>query len=460
MTVNKSLSYVLKTFLIITIAIFLVGGNLFVLSGQRAVITVSSTANIVADIVSSAVVFLIMSFILLSSSNETNNKQISIFIWLTVLSFFYIVSDEMRCFLNNIPELEKSRYAAEFATFIFGVLDSLIATYYTRQVLKSSSFFDKFLCALIICIGIANIAYAIFFRDKIFALNTDAFTAANYRRAFQTVEIVILSANIFILIFKKDINSASKLTTISFFLLPISGIAMQMVWNKISFVPSAIMLAMLIFYTNVYMERSKILTETKRDLAESRLNAMILQIDSHFVYNTLGSIASLLRTDPEQAEKMIYTFSDYLRSNLHDISTKSLIPLDEELKNLNSYITIETLRFPDIKVVYNLEYTDFLVPGMTLQPLVENAITHGIMGREQGGTLTISSFCENGFYVIRVDDDGVGFSEMKKNDGKHHIGVANVTQRLELLCDGTLVLNSIPGIGTTAEIKIPKERKK
>ena len=127
------------------------------------------------------------------------------------------------------------------------------------------------------------------------------------------------------------------------------------------------------------------------------------------------------------------------------------------MEHLKHYSVIEQIRFPDIQIEYEIQNDNFLIPALTIQPLVENAIKHGLMGLESGGTVKISSYETDNYYEVCVKDDGVGFDESVFEDGKKHVGIKNIRKRIEGMCSGTLVIDSVIGKGTTAVIRIPKE---
>ncbi len=216
-------------------------------------------------------------------------------------------------------------------------------------------------------------------------------------------------------------------------------------------------LSLFLVFCNVYVEQSRRLLKQTSELNTSKLNAMIMQINPHFIYNTLASIDSLIRTDPEKAHQLVLKFSAYLRDNYSSLTSQSMVSFREELKILEHYLEIEQIRFPNLKVIYKIQAVNFKLPGLTVQPLAENAVKHGIRKRRKGeGTLTIESEERANDYVVRIIDDGVGFDAIPR-DGKPHIGISNARLRLELLCEGTLNVTSIPQAGTVCEIIIPKK---
>ena len=152
-------------------------------------------------------------------------------------------------------------------------------------------------------------------------------------------------------------------------------------------------------------------------------------------------------------------FADYLRDNYAEMSEDAMIPFSTELEHIRNYLAIEQVRFPGLKVEYDVRNDAFLLPTLTVQPLVENAVRHGISKRRSSsGTVEITSLEDKDCYIIRIADNGVGFDPARQKDGKH-IGIANAEARLMLLCEGTLTVTSQRGHGTVCEIRIPKGEK-
>ena len=193
------------------------------------------------------------------------------------------------------------------------------------------------------------------------------------------------------------------------------------------------------------------------ELAESRIATMISQIQPHFIYNTLGTIEQLCITEPDAASKLVRNFSLYLRGNFSELDNAKPIMFSQEMNHVKHYTDIEQVRFPDMTIQYDLRSVEFLLPALSVQPLVENAIKHGLMGLEEGGIVTISAYETDEFYVVEVTDDGVGFDMNAGYDETKHVGIKNIRGRIEAMCSGTLTIESKIGSGTKATIKIPKE---
>ena len=195
-------------------------------------------------------------------------------------------------------------------------------------------------------------------------------------------------------------------------------------------------------------------------LTEKRTQIMLSQIQPHFLYNTLSAISFLCIKDPMKARDVTDNFADYLRTNLDSLRNDHLVSFTQELEHTRVYLTIEQVRFgEDLSIEYDIQYSDFLLPSLSVQPLVENAVRHGICGKEEGGKVTIRSRKSDGKILITVSDDGVGFdTSVTPCDGLLHIGLENVTQRLKTLCDGELIVDSAPGYGTVVTIVLPEKQ--
>ena len=220
-----------------------------------------------------------------------------------------------------------------------------------------------------------------------------------------------------------------------------------------------LILSLYLAFFSVYQERGRLLLTKEAELVKSRLNTAILQANPHFVYNTLASIEYFCDTDPATAKDMLDDFTKYLRSNSANLTNRLMIPFREELENLNAYLRIEMIRFPNLRVEYDICAENFPVPCLSVQPLVENAVRHGI-GKRRGkaGTITIRTVETPDFWQIMILDDGVGYTGTPQ-DGKAHIGIENVRQRLAILCGGTLTVTGTEEQGTIAEMRIPKDGK-
>ena len=193
------------------------------------------------------------------------------------------------------------------------------------------------------------------------------------------------------------------------------------------------------------------------ELTESRISTMMSQIRPHFIYNTLGSIEQLCIIDPPKAGELVHNFAKYLRGNFGELDNPKPILMSQEMEHVRHYISIENVRFPDMTFSFEMNSDDFHIPALTIQPIVENAIKHGLMKLSKGGTIRVVSYETESHYCVSVEDDGVGFDTDVLLDERKHVGIRNIRGRLKAMVNGTLEIESRVGIGTTVLIKIPKE---
>lgn len=271
--------------------------------------------------------------------------------------------------------------------------------------------------------------------------------------------------------YRKNISRNILVSMISYLVLPIVAVVIQTFYYGISLINIAISISMLIMFIEAIMEQGRKMTEQERklmqqdlelakqntELTERRIASMKSQIRTHFIFNVLGSISTYCKIDPAKADEALTRFARYLRRNMRYMEENGLIPFQEEMKQLQDYVALEQMRFQDL-VEYgeDLEVTDFLIPPLTVQPLVENAIKHGLAEHGRKGMVCVFTRKETDAVVIEVMDNGAGFSmnELEKSDS---LGIQNVRYRLEHMAGGTLKYESTLGEGTKAIIRIPAE---
>ena len=198
--------------------------------------------------------------------------------------------------------------------------------------------------------------------------------------------------------------------------------------------------------------------EKERQVSNLQADILLSQIQPHFLYNALTAIYRLCDSKPQKAKEAVSEFAKYLRGNLDSLKQNAPIPFADEFNHIKAYLALEKIRYDDdLEVVYDIKASEFFIPALTVQPLIENAVNHGISDLPHGGTVTLSTREFPDYYEIRVSDNGIGFDPDKlPQDGKSHIGISNVRSRIEMMCHGRLDIVSEAGKGTTATITIPK----
>ena len=266
-------------------------------------------------------------------------------------------------------------------------------------------------------------------------------------RAFDLIVIII--GIFWVMCYRKILTLREISFLISFNVLPLLSMTLQRFWEP---TPQymAVTLSLIVIYVLFH-------GEITRQLADSRISIMLSQIQPHFMHNMLTTIMYMCRTEPEEAEKTVGQFADYLRANMDSLTLKQCIQFETELKHVKTYWSLEEKRFGDkIRAVYDIQENSFIIPSLTIQPIVENAVKHGMRKGKQL-TVTIRTYSDVNNYYVEINDDGRGFDvNAFENDGKSHIGIKNVQQRIKMMCGGELMVNSVPDQGTDAVIKIPK----
>lgn len=315
---------------------------------------------------------------------------------------------------------------------------------------------------LVYAIGAVGIALVIVsqFTNLYYYFDADNFYHRNTMHPLSLiVGVACMVLDLSLLIqYHRRIKKETFLSMISYIVLPgIATVILIFVYG-VSLINIALTISAIAMFVAAMHEQSKELTEKEKELYDLKIDVMLSQIKPHFIYNTLTTIKHLCKTDQDMAADTIDEFARYLRGNLDSLTLKESIPFEQELEHVKSYLAIEKKRFGErIQVVYDIETENFRLPALTLQPIVENAVKHGITGKQSGGTIYISTAEGTEDYVIKVRDDGVGFetSASQSESGGNHVGIWNVRSRIESMCHGKLNIYSVLGEGTIVEIRLP-----
>lgn len=273
--------------------------------------------------------------------------------------------------------------------------------------------------------------------------------------------------------YRKNLSREIFTGLLSYIMLPMVATVVQSFHYGISLVNISITVSIVMMFLEIMIEQGKtvarqehqlaekdrMLARQERELTESRITSMLSQIRNHFIFNTLGVISGYCKIDPEKADQALAKFARYLRRNINYLETNGPVLFATEVEQIEDYVSLEQMRFGDmIGFGEDFEVTDFLIPPLTVQPLVENAIKHGLTRPGKKGNVCILTRKENGFIRIEVIDDGVGFlpEDLEKEDS---IGIRNIRYRLKHMADAEFHIDSTPGKGTRAVIRIPGNEK-
>ena len=270
----------------------------------------------------------------------------------------------------------------------------------------------------------------------------------------------VMFATIFILsVTNKKLNLREKTAFCLYCLLPLVAIILQNLFKGYAIGYLSIIIAIEILFLFLNVQKNLVLAKEEEKNKEARIKIMLSQIQPHFIYNSLSSISTLIPIDPPKAQSALDDFTEYLRMNLSSLTEVKCVPFENELKHIKTYVALEKMRFGEkLNVLYDIQVTDFMLPPLTIQPIVENAIKHGILKKLEGGTLSVKTYETDKTYVVEISDDGVGFNMADVDfDANKHFGLKNIQYRLAKMCGADLTFNSEVGGGTTVTVTFPKE---
>lgn len=403
---------------------------------------------------------LVMLIIVLSCVNEhirNRHGTSKSFIALLVFVILTLIADLLSWIGEGNIELSTLTTVSNTVAVCFSYATIICFMLYLRETLNNKSKLLSAMVGLFSAIGVitsiflvANIFYKYaFYVDEIghYVRVDDTMMSIIYLQFPVLSFIAILLA----LIFTVTSDKMIKLSFIMYTIFPVAGVLLDYFIHGLSLTYIGLVLSVLIIYANIYLQKQKMIERQKNAL-------MLSQINPHFVYNTLSTIASMCDISPKQAKYLTIDFSGYLRRNIGTLTSEELIPFEQEMEHVACYLKIEKARFRErLNVIYSTQCKDFTIPPLTIQPLVENAIKHGITKKTNGGTIKISTFEEDSNYVIEIIDDGVGF-DTEANE--MHVGLQNVQARVYDMCRGRVTIKSTVGVGTRVTIEIPKKKGK
>ncbi len=409
---------------------------------------------------------LVASFMLLSATILGGNLKERVFrrfFLLVLLQTFTIFGDISIFYILKSPANNVSTliYIVDYAVYVFQGLQLIILGLYLHAYLPFKTRFNLNILSFIVFCGISDILLSTFaYVNKLYAY-IDEFNIYHKGDLFWLSHlfptIAILAVAILAIQYKKILNTREWITLLLYPITPFICYIIEIIYPDlwISYIGSS--LTLFLIYINNQIGLKLKLKEQENELIQSQISIMFSQIQPHFLYNTLTAIDELCYNNPT-AHKAVITFAEYLRTNMDSLTKKTVIPFEKELEHTRKYLWLEKLRFEErLNIVYDIKVDEFMLPPLTLQPIVENSVKYGITKKRTGGTITIKTDETDSEFLISISDDGIGFDpNIPLDDGRSHIGITNVRTRLTTMCNGQLIISSEPNIGTTAIIKIPK----
>ena len=270
--------------------------------------------------------------------------------------------------------------------------------------------------------------------------------------------VVILILNVVGVVRRRKKLSKKYFIGLLIYLLPMTLAVLVHLFISVEiFVVFGMALFALIMFGLILSDNVEQYANQQRQIADQRAGIMVLQMRPHFIYNTMTSIYYLCDQDPEKAKQVTLDFTTYLRRNFAAIASEDTIPFSDELEHTRAYLAVEQAQFEDsLFVSFDTPYTAFRVPPLTLQPIVENAVKHGMRSSSDPIHVSVATRKTDKYVEIIVEDDGPGFDPV--DDNEPHIALNNIRGRLEMMCRGKLEITGREGGGTSVKVRIPTSR--
>ena len=253
---------------------------------------------------------------------------------------------------------------------------------------------------------------------------------------------------------RRQLTKKQRAAFAVYLLVPLCCMLIQMFSYGFLMIVIGTSVSVMVMFIFILLDQVDHSIRQQKENAAQQASITVLQMRPHFIYNTLMSIYYLCKQDAEKAQQVILDFSSYLRKNFSAIAKEDTIPFPEELEHTRAYLAVEQARFQDrLLVEFEMDFTDFHVPPLTLQPIVENAVKHGLDPDLEPLFISVSSRQQDGYAEIIVDDSGPGFQPADNDEP--HIALANIRERLKMMCNGDLMISSRDCGGTVVTIRIP-----
>lgn len=340
--------------------------------------------------------------------------------------------------------------------YIFNNVESLLLFAYalayiasSKKIVKISTIINLSIFGVFFILDITNIFTHFFFYS-----DGGVYTRTRIMIISQGYQFISLVMVFIFTVFNKKVATTEKIAFSLYCTLPFVAIILQNAFPGYALAYLSIIVSIEILFLFVNVKKNITLAQEAKRTKEVEVKMMMSQIQPHFIYNTLASISTLIKIDPDKAQEGLDAFTEYLRANLSSLTDTGLISFSNELKHIETYLSLEKMRFDDrLSVKYDINTSNFLVPPLSIQPIVENAVKHGILKKIEGGEISIKTTEDNNAYIVEISDNGVGFDINSLNkDDNNHIGLNNVKYRVQSMCRGDVVVKSEINKGTVVTV--------
>lgn len=418
------------------------------------------TAANAANLATEAFAFLMAGMVLIvcvQSGKEHQHRGYALFVWISVCCMVTQVTLALATVWSDRPDDAAFIILQILSSTLFFVILFLWARYLmvlTFPANRAPAWLQWVNAAL--CI-IGAVLWAISMSsDLLVDYHGTGFTPGRYYLLGQIPGVLYIILDLGIIAARrKYLSRREMLALIAYIMIPIGAIVVHYFFQDLMLHYPALSFSLLLVYLTIHARRED---DLRRTLEITQAELVVRQISPHFIFNTLNAIYYLCETDPAAAQEGIDLFSNYLRENIDETATTEPIPFTTELRHIQTYLDIQSMRLGErLDVEYDLAVTDFSVPVFTVEPLVENAVRHGIAKKPEGGTVWLSTSEEDGRVRIEVRDNGVGFEPLPEDDGRH-LGLRSVRLRLGDIPGASFDIQSEKGVGTTATVVLPSHK--
>lgn len=272
--------------------------------------------------------------------------------------------------------------------------------------------------------------------------------------------VLMMFLNIVALIKRRNKLPSKYFVALLIYLVPMTvSIFTHMFIHVEIFIIFSMAILALVVFALILKDNVEKYTHSQQEIANQRASVMVLQMRPHFIYNTMTTIYYLCKQDADKAQQVTLDFTNYLRNNFNAIASEGTIPFSTELEHTKTYLVVEQAQHENMLVVkYDTPIVDFRLPPLTLQPIVENSVKHGMdPNSDEPLCISVKTQLMNDNIIITVEDTGVGFDV---DEGIiAHTALSNIQQRLKMMCNGTLTISSGHESGTTVKISVPYKAK-
>lgn len=306
------------------------------------------------------------------------------------------------------------------------------------------------LFAIFVALDIVNV-----FAHMFFYAEAGEYVRTPWMIFSQGYQLIMLGIVMLIALINRRLNIRERIALCLYCIIPLVAIILQNIFKGFAIAYAGIVFAVEVLFFFLNVEKNIEISKEEEKNKEAQIRIMISQIQPHFIYNALSSVSTLIPMNPAKAQEALDDFTEYLRGNLSSLTETRMVPFENELRHIQTYVSLEKLRFNDrLHVNFNVETTSFTVPCLSIQPIVENAIKHGILKRIEGGTVDFNVFKDGPYVVLEIIDDGVGFNmEDIDFEGNKHIGLRNIKYRIEQMGNGEIDIQSEEGKGTKVTVR-------